>query len=110
MFDIFKKNNFKHQYFSKKILLYLQIHDLILTYLIEEMRPLSTVYKPSFRNLICGLIGCNEPDKFVPGKHIVRSKINNLYEIKNWTTSFIRKNKLIFVQPLIFDPVATRVT
>lgn len=78
-----KKNNFKHQYFSKKILLYLQIHDLILTYLIEEMRPLSTVYKPSFRNLICGLIGCNEPDKFVPGKHIVRSKINNLYEIKN---------------------------
>ncbi|XP_071575085.1 uncharacterized protein [Temnothorax nylanderi] len=56
------------------------VHDLILTYIIEEMRPLHTIYKPSFRNLICGLIGCNKPD--IPGKNTLRTEINNLHETK----------------------------
>lgn len=67
---------------DKTLFSLLQVHDLILTYFIEEMRPLNTVYKSSFRNLICGLIGCNEADKFVPGKSALRSKINNLYQTK----------------------------
>lgn len=46
------------------------------------MRPLNTVYKPAFRNLICGLISCKEPDKYIPGKNVLRNKINNLYKTK----------------------------
>ncbi|XP_011706069.1 PREDICTED: uncharacterized protein LOC105461274 [Wasmannia auropunctata] len=59
-----------------------KVHNLILTYLIEEMRPLNTINKPSFRNLICGLISSNEPEKILPGRKALSTEINNAYKEK----------------------------
>lgn len=67
---------------NKKSITVTQAHDLILTYLIEEMRPLNTVEKPSFRNLIYGLLSTNEPEKFLPGRHALHTEINNSYKTK----------------------------
>src|SRR5580765_3269073 len=48
------------------------------------MRPLSTVEKPSFRNLICGLLFTNELEKFLPGRHALCTEINNSYQTKKF--------------------------
>ena len=60
----------------------LQIHNLIFTYVIEEMRPLNTIYKSSFRNLVCGLASIKEPEKILPGRSTLAKEINNSYKEK----------------------------
>ncbi|XP_071582066.1 uncharacterized protein [Temnothorax nylanderi] len=68
----FAKNNFV----SVK-----QIHNLNLSYIIEEMRPLNTVYKPAFKNLICGIAN-NTSENILPGKSALSTEINKLYKEK----------------------------
>lgn len=42
------------------------------------MRPLNTVYKPAFRNLICGITN-NTSENILPGKSALSAEINKLY-------------------------------
>jgi len=45
--------------------------------------PLKTpLFRPSFRNLIYGLLSINEPEKFLPGRRALYTEINNSYQMK----------------------------
>jgi len=65
-------NNEILKHSQNNVFFFLQIHNLILNYIIEEMRPLNTIYKPAFRNLICGIAN-NTSENILPGKCIVHS-------------------------------------
>ena len=54
-----------------------KVDDLILNYIISEMRPLSTVEKPSFIALVSGLA----PSRTVACRKTVKARINKNYEV-----------------------------
>lgn len=45
------------------------------------MRPLNTINKPAFRNLICGIAN-NTSEKILPGKNVLSIEINKSYKEK----------------------------
>lgn len=49
---------------------------MVFNYIVEEMKPISTCEKPSFRALIIGLTG----DNFVPDRRAISNQLSNKYK------------------------------
>ncbi|XP_025202226.1 uncharacterized protein LOC112599519 [Melanaphis sacchari] len=52
-----------------------KVTDLVFNYIVEEMKPISTCEKPSFKKLITGLTN----DNFVPDRRIINKELVNKY-------------------------------
>lgn len=52
------------------VLFYFQISELVFNYIVDEMRPLVTCEKKSFRNLLLGLTGLNDSSILPNRKHM----------------------------------------
>lgn len=50
--------------------------ELVFNFIVDEMKPISTCEKPSFKALIVGLTN----DKFVPDRRIISNELRNMYK------------------------------
>lgn len=66
-------NNINFCYF-----VYFQVKTLVFDYIVNEMCPLRTCEKPSFKRLITGLTGSN--DSIIPNRRQLSKHLDNKYE------------------------------
>lgn len=61
------------------MLFYFQVKDLVFEYIVNEMRPLRTCEKKSFKSLIVGLTG--SIDAIVPSRKELSKQLDSKYEL-----------------------------